>query len=201
VREPDSILTRASLVARLKDLGDQESWREFFDRYWHLIHAAACKAGLTPSEAEEVVQEVVIAASRKMPEFTYDPAKDSFKGWLLAVTRWKVADQFRNRKHAPDSFERDSPSTATGVLERVPGPDRMNSLWEAEWKEHLLREALEVVKKSVNPAHYEIYHLHVIQGFSVRDTAQTLGVSAPAVHLAKFRVQQVLKRAVKRLDQ
>ena len=24
------------------------------------------------------------------PGFTYDPAKDSFKGWLLTVTRWRI---------------------------------------------------------------------------------------------------------------
>src|SRR5438128_4008238 len=91
----DSIPTRQSLLARLKDLSDQASWREFFDTYWRLIHATALKAGLTESEAEEVVQEVMITAAKKLPVFTYDPAKDSLKGWLLAVTRWKVADQFR----------------------------------------------------------------------------------------------------------
>src|SRR5438876_7017588 len=93
-----SISTRQTLLARLKDLGDQASWRQFFDTYWRLIHATALKAGLTNTEAEEVVQEVMIAAAKKMPEFTYEPGKDSLKGWRLAVTRWKVADQFRKRE-------------------------------------------------------------------------------------------------------
>src|SRR5437868_385851 len=70
VNDVDSIPTRQSLLARLKDVGDQESWREFFDTYWRLIHATALKAGLTQAEAEEVVQEVMIAAAKKMPEFT-----------------------------------------------------------------------------------------------------------------------------------
>ncbi len=101
MNDNDSIPTRQSLLARLKDVGDQESWRDFFDTYWRLIHATALKAGLTDSEAQEVVQEVMIAAAKKMPEFTYDPVKDSLKGWLLAVTRWKVADQFRKRQAVP----------------------------------------------------------------------------------------------------
>src|SRR5258705_13517491 len=98
VSEPASIPRRQSLLARLKDCGDQESWREFFDTYWRLVHATALKAGLIETEAQEVVQEVMIAAAKKMPEFTYDPGKDSLKGWLLAVTRWKVADQLRKRE-------------------------------------------------------------------------------------------------------
>ena len=35
--DTDSIPTRQSLLARLKDVADQESWREFFDTYWRLI--------------------------------------------------------------------------------------------------------------------------------------------------------------------
>ncbi len=86
MNDPDSIPTRQSLLARLKDCGDQESLREFFDAYWRLIHATAHKAGLTDTEAQEVVQEVMIAAAKKMPGFTYEPGKDSLKGWLLSVT-------------------------------------------------------------------------------------------------------------------
>src|SRR5215469_15979205 len=100
MNEPTSIPTRQSLLARLKDWEDHASWRQFFDLYWRLIHATALKAGLSENEAQEVVQEVMIAAARKMPEFTYVPGKDSLKGWLLAVTRWKVGDQFRKRNKA-----------------------------------------------------------------------------------------------------
>jgi DNA-directed RNA polymerase specialized sigma24 family protein len=71
MHETDSIPTRQSLLARLKDWGDQKSWREFFDTYWRLIHTTALKAGLVETEAEEVVQEVMIAAAKKMPDFTY----------------------------------------------------------------------------------------------------------------------------------
>ena len=67
MNDADSIPTRQSLLARLKDCGDQESWREFFDTYWRLIHATAVRAGLTETEAQEVVQEVMIAAAKKMP--------------------------------------------------------------------------------------------------------------------------------------
>ena len=40
-----------------------------------------------PSEAKGV--------ARKMPDFHYDPAVCSFKGWLMHVTRCRIADRFR----------------------------------------------------------------------------------------------------------
>jgi len=217
MKDSDSIPTRQSLLARLKDVGDQESWRDFFDTYWRLIHAAALKAGLTDSEAQEVVQEVMSAAVKKMPEFTYDPVKDSLKGWLLAVTRWKVGDQFRKRQAVPaPNIVGQAPTEArearavlsedgtarTATVERVPdahGAD-LEAIWNVEWRQNLLRAALDCVKSRVNPAHYEMYHLHVVQGLSPRETARTLSVSTAAVYLAKHRVGRLVKAELRRLS-
>ena len=173
VQDNDSIPTRQSLLARLKDWGDQESWREFFDTYWRLIHATALKAGLNEAEAQEVVQEVMLAAAKKMPGFTYDPAKDSLKGWLLAVTRWKVGDQFRKRDRAAqgraagthshamadggiEGRRADDDTTRTATIDRVPDPHEIDAVWDSDWRENLLRAALDRVKTRVNPAHYEM---------------------------------------------
>ena len=216
MNDPDSIPTRQSLLARLKDVGDQESWRDFFDTYWRLVHVTAIKAGLTETEAQEVVQEVMIAAAKKMPAFTYDPGKDSLKGWLLSVTRWKVADQFRKRQavlapnivgEAPtpardaSAVLSEDESSRTATVERVPDPRGadIDGIWDGEWRQNLLRAALDRVKSRVNPAHYEMYHLNVVQGLSPRETALTLGVSTAAVYLAKHRVGRLMKAELRRL--
>ena len=60
IRHDPFIPTRWSLISRLKDWDDRESWKNFFDTYWKLIYGAAIKAGLSDVEAEEVVQETVI---------------------------------------------------------------------------------------------------------------------------------------------
>ena len=90
----DLIPTRRSLLSRLRSWGDQESWHDFFATYWRLIYEVALKSGLSEVEAEEVVQETVISVAKKMPGFKYDPAIGSFKGWLLQITRRRIADGF-----------------------------------------------------------------------------------------------------------
>jgi RNA polymerase sigma-70 factor (ECF subfamily) len=52
----------------------------------------------------------------------------------------------------------------------------------------------------VNPAHYEIYHLAVVQGLSPRDTARALGVGIAQVYLVKHRIGRLLKAEVARLQ-
>src|SRR5512145_1837920 len=89
--------TRHSLLARLKDWEDQTSWREFFDTYWKLIYAVARKAGLSESEAQDAVQETVLTVAKKVADFKAQP-DGSFKGWLLQITRRRIADQFEKRQ-------------------------------------------------------------------------------------------------------
>ena len=55
------IPTRRSLLSRLKDWDNQDSWRDFFNTYWRLIYEFAAKAGLDDADAQDVVQETVIS--------------------------------------------------------------------------------------------------------------------------------------------
>ena len=96
-------------------------------------------------------------------------------------------------------FDDDTARTAT--VERVPDPRgaEIDAIWDAEWRTNLLRAALDRVKARVNPAHYEMYHVHVVQGLSPREAARTLGVSTAAVYLAKHRVGRLVKAELRRL--
>src|SRR6266511_1622694 len=95
------IPTRQSLLSRLKNSEDQTSWQDFFDTYWKLIYGVAIKAGLTDAEAQDAVQETVLAVSKHIGQFKYDPAKCSFKTWLLLLTRQRIARQFQKRPPKP----------------------------------------------------------------------------------------------------
>ena len=199
------IPTRASLLERLKDLGDQTSWNEFYQTYRELIYSVARKAGLNETEADEVVQDTVISVAKKMPGFRYDPAKDSFKGWLLTVTRWWILDRLQKQKAnqslltLPATQEE---GTRTATVERVADPAGFDlaGIWNEEWEKNLLRAALARIKRQVHPQHYAIYHLHVILGKPAREVAQALGVNAAQVYLAKHRVGRLLKKEIRRLE-
>ena len=204
----ESIPTRASLLERLKDLGDQASWNDFYQTYRELIYSVARRAGLNETEADEVVQETVISVARKMPGFRYDPAVDSFKGWLLTVTRWRILDQLQKSRAVGgpsllrSAARHEEEGTRTPTAERIPDPSGFDlaAIWDEEWKKNLLNAALARIKRQVHPQHYEIYHLLVILGKPAREVAQTLGVNAAQVYLAKHRVGALVKKEVKRLE-
>ena len=120
--------TRRSLLSRMKNPEDHESWKDFFDTYSRLVYSVAMKAGLTNTEAEEAAQETFIALTRKMPEFKYDPAIGSFKNWLIKTTQFKVRDQFRKRKRQlpAGSAQGERSEKRTATIDRIPDPASLN---------------------------------------------------------------------------
>jgi len=198
------IPTRHSLLSRLKDWSDQESWRVFFETYWKLIYNAAIKAGLTDSEAQDVVQETVISVMKTMPRFDYDPMKGSFKAWLLRLASWRVVDQFRRRQRGaedPDhtyngeSGEREAAEQLADMI----GNSEFEAAWEEEWENNLLEAAIERVKKKVDPKQYQAFDLYVLKKWPVMKVARMLKMNPSLVYLTKHRVGNSIKKEIQRL--
>ncbi len=208
-QEPfDPIPTRYSLLERLKDWGDQTSWQEFYDIYSRLLYRVALRSGLTDTEAQEAVQETVIAVARKMPQFKADPARGSFSAWLMRLTRWRIADQFRKRQDRMSGVAGNIPpgpaddTGSTDPVYRVPDPAAppLETIWAQEWEKNLMAAALDLVKRQVSARQYQIFDLHAVQHLSTQETAQTLKVSVASVYMAKSRVSRLLKQALKELE-
>ena len=144
----DLVPTRQSLLARLKDWDDQASWQDFFNTYWKLIHGVAIKSGLTEAEAQDAVQETVIAVAKNIKGFKYDPAVCSFKSWLMLITRQRIIWQWRKRTPQSRSIERRSDETArTDTIERIPDEASfdLNAIWDDEWQKNVMADRKSVV--------------------------------------------------------
>src|SRR6185503_8642637 len=198
----DWLPTRTSLLRRLKQWEDQEGWRDFFDTYWRLIYAAAVKSGLNDAEAQDVVQDTVIIVARKMEDFKYDPAVDSFKGWLLYLTRKQIAQQYRKRARDHGSGGRTlNLDELTQELEEIPeqAGAGLEALWEQEWERNLWDAAIAKVKQQVSAKQFQMFNLYVIKEWEAVDAAKTLGVPVAQVYLAKHRISALVKKELEQL--
>ena len=201
----DEILpTRASLLARLKDWQDDRSWTEFFDTYWSLIYGVASKAGLSDAEAQDVVQEVFVSVSKNIHDFDYDPARGSFKGWLLTMTRWRILGQFRKRKpedkQAANRSQDDEQKTT--FIQRVADPNAIvrDELWEIEWQRTLLEKALTNLKRKLDPLRYQVFDCYVNKEWPAEKVSQSFNVSVDQVYQIKHRVTDALREEVLHLE-
>jgi len=195
---PRLLATRRSLVERLTNWEDQQHWQEFFETYWRLIYGVARKSGLTDAEAQDVVQETVITVAKNITK--YEREAGSFRGWLLHITRWRIADQFRKRAPATVQQKTRGSSRGTATIDRIPDGFDLTATWEAEWQRHVLQAALERLKRKVDAKHYQIFDCLVVKQWPAAKVAANLGVGIAQVYLVKHRLSGLLKKEVATLE-
>jgi RNA polymerase sigma-70 factor (ECF subfamily) len=193
-----SIATRASLLERLRDVEDQASWQRFFDTYARLIHGVGLKAGLSESEAQDVLQETVISVAKHLPGFRYDPKVCSFKTWMLRLTRWRIIDQLRKRLPSAQRIEISGNDDATAALDQLTGgrAPELEVVWNEEWRKLAAATAVEHLKRRVSPEQFQMFDLYVLRQMPVAEVARLLGTNVARVYLVKHRLSKLLREAL-----
>jgi len=206
--EPSSIQTRPSLLNRLQTGDDTASWNEFYRVYGKLVRDFALQAGLTDTEADEVVQETAIGIARHLSEFRYDPKVCRFKTWLLNQASWRIQDQFKKRKKESARIGSPSPvalgddTARSATINRVPdsAPVDLDALFENEWRKNLFAVTLDRVKVNFSLKKFQIFDLLVLKEWPAADVARSLGVTVANVYVTKHRVASAISKEIKRLE-
>ncbi len=197
VPDADSLATRASLLARIRNWEDAQSWEEFTQIYSRLIRSVARKAGLSESEAKDVEQDTLLSVARTIHKFESDPQRGTFKSWLFNLIRWRIANHCKRRGPAGALWpEDDTARTGTPVVERVPGPDQLDADWEEEWRKNLFETALARVGRKAKAKHLQIFDLYAKRHWPAAKVARELAVSRMQVYLVAHRITRSIRREV-----
>jgi RNA polymerase sigma-70 factor (ECF subfamily) len=83
----------ARLVARFQR-GDEEAFDELVDRHRRRVYSLVCRLA-SPGEADDLSQDVFIAAYKALPQFRGDSA---FSTWLYRITVHVCSHHLRRRR-------------------------------------------------------------------------------------------------------
>ncbi len=195
---PDALLTRASLLLRLRDPKDALAWKQFVDLYGSLIYGFARQRGLQDADAADLTQDVFSAVAKAAGRWQYDPNQGTFRSWLYAITRNKISQFFRRRQLQPAGS---GDSGALQMLNEQPGHEPDNdAAWEQEYRQQLFHLAAQQVKNDFAPKTWQAFWQTAVEGKSAPDVAAALGLSVGAVYVAKSRVLARLTEQVQQLQ-
>jgi len=196
----DPLATRASLLGRLKNWDDQQSWEEFARTYSRLIRGVAIQAGLTDAEAKDVEQDTLLRVAKTIHEFESNPQRGTFKSWLLNLTRWRIADEFRKRPPVAARSDGTRTDDRTPTVNRVPEPEVLDSVWEKEWQKSLVDAAMDRISRRVKPKHFQIFDLYAVRHWPAAKVARELGINLVQVYLVNHRLTKLMKQEVALLE-
>ena len=119
--------TSPSLLMRVRDPNDKESWKTFERIYGGIVRSYCRHWRLQASDADDIVQEVLASVARQIKDFEYDPTKGRFRGWLGTITSNKIKT-FLTRKNKRNESETPMPANEEDVESRYADPDSNLSL-------------------------------------------------------------------------
>lgn len=201
----DDDLTRHTLLNRLKSAPGDADWEALYAQYWSTIFNFARRRGLDEYAARDVLQETMILLMRKLPDFTYDPARGRFRNWLLSLVAGKVGDAFKRaaRNSLMVSIHAEQPGTQE-KLEDTLAADSSGASDDLEqtWMQSLVEEALRRLQDDpqIKPGTIEVFQAYAMENRPVAEVARRFGLAENAVYQIKNRLLKRLREEVAGLE-
>jgi RNA polymerase sigma-70 factor (ECF subfamily) len=180
------------LLLRLRDPLDRLAWSEFVEIYGPLIYSYGRRRGLQDADASDLVQDVLRAVAASAGRFVYDPARGSFRGWLLTITRNELNDSLRR---AAGRAAAEGGTTHMAVLAEQPDAAE-DDRWEREHRERLFAWAAERIKVAFQPETWDAFWQTAVENRPPKDVARGLGMSVGSIYIARSRVLARLRAVI-----
>ena len=166
---------------------DESSWEQFLEFYKPLIRLCGHDFELTEEEIKDLQQEVLIEVNKADVIGKYNKSRGRFRDYFRTIIRRKA---FRIRKQR------------LCLIEQLPASNdntELETAWEKEWHELILKIATNELKEKVNSTNFMAYDLNVNQNIPAPQVAAMLKITLNQVYLAKGRCSRLLAEIIAKL--
>jgi RNA polymerase sigma-70 factor, ECF subfamily len=180
------------LVAQAK-AGDQNAFAELVTHYERKIYRLAKNITRNDEDAEDVLQDAFFKAYEHLDSFKGD---SKFYTWIVRIAVNEALMRLRKRKTdrtvpLDEPVELGEETVAREIAVWEDNPEQRYS--KEEWR-HILDEAVEGLK----PDFRTVFVLRDIEELSTEETAESLGISVPAVKSRLLRARLALRETLTR---
>jgi RNA polymerase sigma-70 factor (ECF subfamily) len=173
-----------ALVERAQ-AGESAAFGLIYDRYVDTVFRFVYFRVGNRQLAEDLTSDTFLRALKRIGSFTWQ-GRD-LGAWLVTIARNLVADHFKSGRYRLE--------VTTGDVLDADREDRgPEGSPEAAVVDHITNVALLTAVKQLNPEQQECIVLRFLQGFSVAETAQTMGKNEGAIKALQYRAVRALAR-------
>jgi RNA polymerase sigma-70 factor, ECF subfamily len=188
-------LADGELVSRAK-AGDLQAFETLAGRHERRIYALARRITANEHDAQDITQATLLSALENLASFRQE---SSFATWLSRIATHAALKVLRKRDGLPTvSLEENTQQDAEG---RIPHPEYI-----ADWREspeqlvekHETKRLIDEALGRLDEKHRVVFVLRDVQGMSVKETAEALGISEGNVKVRLLRARLQLREQLTR---
>ena len=169
--------------------GEQRAFDEFFDASASRLAAfVARRSGWDPASVEDIVQNTLLKAVRKLASYRGEAALFT---WLTEICRHELADAHRKATRRPVHDSLDDPDAVLFVLPQLRVPEQQEPLGEVET--YLRREAVMRALASIPEQYAKALEAKYGDDQSVDDIARLLGITPVAAQSLLARAREAFR--------
>lgn len=168
--------------------GDHQAMTEIVTRNERMVYSTALRLLSDPVEAECVLQETFLKVFQALPEFK---GHSSLSTWVFRIATNYALMRLRGRKRSGGALDEAESKVSQEALEafnRSVGNNPLHAVMNDE-----LRQAMEQAIADLPPRFRSVFVLKDIEGFSLKEIAEMLGISLAAVKTNLHRARLFLR--------
>ena len=191
--------TRASLILRLPDAADVAAWDEVLSIYGPLVYRMGLRQGLQAADADDLVQEVFTAVARSVSQWLERSDRGKFRAWLLRIARNTSVNFLTRRRHRPIG---NGGNEVSDWMVDIPAPDcELSGEFDLEYRREVFRWAADQIQEAVTDNTWQAFWLTHVDGRSIAEVAEQLGISTGNVYIGRSRVMSRFKELTKQFEE
>ncbi len=159
---PEELLKRTAL-------GDERAFELLYDAFAGRVFGLARRIVRSPSQAEEVAQEVFLEIWRRASRFDAD--KGSATSWVMTMTHARSVDRVRSAQASTDRELKVAQASHEVEIDSV--VDAVESAFERKAVQKCLTTLTDLQRESITLAYYS--------GYTYREVAELLSTPLPTI--------------------
>ncbi|HOU76033.1 MAG TPA: sigma-70 family RNA polymerase sigma factor [Candidatus Dojkabacteria bacterium] len=168
-------MEEANLIVEAK-LGNKDAWQKLYEQTFTYMYKFVYSQTLHKEQTEDILSESYTKAFLNIKKFR---AESSFKTWLYKIVKNELFRNFNKNKHIIQLTEEQE--------ELIGKEDKDLSEEEERRKTKSLQILVQNILHKLPKVQSEILNLRFLLGYSIKETAEQMGISESNVKVIQHR--------------
>ncbi|MCM8534161.1 MAG: RNA polymerase sigma factor [Lentisphaeraceae bacterium] len=186
--------TSHTLLERVRNRSDENSWSEFDDIYRPYILNVVKRMNFTHEEAEDLCQNIILILWEKIPEFKHNFRTGAFRSWLCTIVRNRAINIINKNQRISEKLTTKNEEALSPYIKT--SQNDLEQIAKEEWIAHITDLAWKKIEDEFEENIRRAFTMS-LKNIPGEEIAEELGIKLNSVYVYKNRIKKRLEEIIR----